>query len=186
MVAVRVVLTYADYVALPNDGKRYEIHDGELSVTPAPGRKHQRVVLRLGAALDAYVTARHLGEVDIAPFDVVLGDPTIVQPDIIFVAPDRSARFSDRGLDGAPTLAIEVLSPSTVHIDRHTKFQLYARHGVPFYWIVDYEARAIEVYRLTGDTYGTPERFGGEDLIDPPPFPGLWLDPAMLWPAEEL
>jgi hypothetical protein len=82
MTSVKVVLTYEDYAALPNDGKRYEILDGELSVSGAAGRTHQHVVLRLAAALDAHVTTHGLGEVYIAPFDVVLAETTIVQPDI--------------------------------------------------------------------------------------------------------
>jgi Uma2 family endonuclease len=182
MGAVRVVLTYADYVALPNDGKRYEIHDGELSVTPAPGRKHQRVVLRLAAMLDAHVTSHGLGEVDIAPFDVVLSDPSIVQPNIIFVAADRSTAFSNRGFEGAPTLMVEVLSRSTARTDRGTKLRLYARHRVPYYWIVDPDGRTIEVYRLAGTGYGRPRRFSGDGLVGLPPFPGLTLDPVPLWP----
>ena len=181
MAAVKTALTFADYVALPNDGKRYEIHDGELSVTPAPGRMHQRVVLRLAMALDAHVTAHTLGEVNIAPFDVVLSDPTTVQPDILFVAGDRAAAFSDRGFEGAPTLVVEVLSPSTARIDRNIKLQLYARHAVPYYWIVDPGARTIDVHCLTASAYGAPERFGGDLLADLPPFPGLTLDPATVW-----
>ena len=181
MDAVRTVLGYADYVTLPNDGKRYEILDGELSVTPAPGRMHQRAVLSLASALDGYVRAHALGEVNIAPFDVVLSDPTIVQPDILFVAADRSAAFSARGFEGAPTLVVEVLSPGTAHIDRNRKRQLYARHGVPYYWIVDPEARTIDVHRMAAAGYGVPERFGGAVLADLPPFPGLTLDPATVW-----
>ena len=181
MAAVKVVLTYADYVTLPNDGTRYEILDGELFVTPAPSRIHQRAVLRLAAVLDAHVTAHALGEVDIAPFDVVLSDPSIVQPDILFVAADRFAAFSARGFEGAPTLVVEVLSPGTAHVDRNRKLQLYARHAVPYYWIVDPEARTIDVHRLAGDAYGVPERFGGDVLADLPPFPGLTLDPATVW-----
>jgi Uma2 family endonuclease len=182
MGAVRVVLTYADYVTLPNDGKRYEIHDGELSVTPAPGRRHQRVVMRLTSMLDAYVTAHDLGEVDIAPFDIVLSEPSIVQPDIVFVAKERAAGFSNRGFEGAPTLMVEVLSPSTAQIDRNTKLQLYARHGVPAYWIVDPDRRSIEVYILRGRRYGRPQRFSGDRLVGLPPFPSLILTPAALWP----
>ncbi|MBM4442782.1 MAG: Uma2 family endonuclease [Candidatus Rokubacteria bacterium] len=178
---MKAPLTFADYVTLPDDGRRYEIHDGELSVTPAPGRTHQRVVLRLAMALDAHVTAHALGEVNIAPFDVVLSDPTTVQPDILFVAVDRSAAFSDRGFEGAPTLVVEVLSPSTAHIDRHIKRQLYVRHAVPYYWIVDPEARTIDVHRLTAGAYGEPQRFGDGDLVDLPPFPGLTLAPATVW-----
>jgi Uma2 family endonuclease len=131
MMAVKV-LTYADYAALPNDGKRYEILDGDLFVTAAPSRNHQRVVLTLASSLDAHVRANNLGEVDIAPFDVILSDPNVVQPDIIFVATDRMASFSSRGFEGAPTLAVEVLSASTVRVDRNAKLQIYARHGVPW------------------------------------------------------
>jgi len=181
MASVKVVLTYQDYAALPDDGRRYEIHDGELSVTPAPGRTHQHVVLRLGAALDAHVTARGLGEVYIAPFDVILADTTIVQPDVIFVANDRLAIFSERGAESAPTLAIEVLSPSSRHIDRSRKLQLYTRHAVPHYWIVDPERRVIEVYRLAAGVYDVPDTFGDDSLTDMPPFEGLRLDPASLW-----
>ena len=181
MASVKVVLTYEDFAALPSDGKRYEILDGELSVTAAPNRRHQRVVLPLGAALDAHVTAYALGEVYVAPFDVVLADTTIVQPDIIFVANDRLGIFSQRGADGAPTLVIEVLSPSTARNDRTTKLQLYARYGVPYYWIVDPETRAIEVHRLAASDYAVPGTFAGNALTDIPPFDGLRLDPAALW-----
>lgn len=176
------VLTYADYAALPNDGKRYELLDGELVVTAAPSRNHQRVVLTLASSLDAHVRAHNLGEVDIAPFDVILSDPNVVQPDIIFVATDRLASFSNRGLEGAPTLVVEVLSPSTARVDRNTKLQIYARHGAPYYWIVDPEARTIDVYLLLEASYRAPERFVADRLVDLPPFPGLRLDPLVIWP----
>jgi Uma2 family endonuclease len=181
MGVVNVLLTYADYALLPDDGKRYELHDGVLSVTPAPGTRHQRVLFRLAKALDAHVTAHGLGEVDIAPFDVILSDVSVVQPDILFAANERFAAFSERGFEGAPTLAAEVISPSTPRIDRHTKLSLYARYAVPYYWIVDPEARTIDVHRLTAHGYEEPERFSGETLEDLPPFPGLRLDPAAIW-----
>jgi Uma2 family endonuclease len=181
MASVRVVLTYRDYAALPNDGRRYEIHDGELSVTPAPGRTHQYVLLRLAAALHAHVSAHDLGEVYIAPFDIILAETTIVQPDITFVARDRLAILSERGADGVPTLVVEMLSRSTTHIDCGAKLQLYARHAVPFYWIVDPERRVVDMYRFTAGGYDAPERFGGDGLTDLPPFEGLRLDPTSLW-----
>jgi Uma2 family endonuclease len=181
MTNVKVVLTYRDYAALPNDGRRYEIHDGELSVTPAPGRTHQAVILRLAAALHAHVSACGLGEVYIAPFDVILAETTIVQPDIIFVANDRLGTLSERGAEGAPTLVIEALSPSTTRTDRSTKLQLYARHTVPYYWIVDPDRRVIEVYRLGAGVYDGPETFGDDDLVDVPPLPGLRLNATSLW-----
>ena len=181
MAGVKVVLTYQDYAALPDDGRRYEIHDGELSVTPAPGRTHQYVLIRLAAALHTYVSAHHMGEAYAAPFDVILAETTIVQPDIVYVANDRLAILSERGCEGAPTLAVEALSPSTAHIDRSTKLQLYARYAVPSYWIVDSARRVIEVYRLVARSYAGPEAFGDDGLADLPPFDGLRLDPASLW-----
>jgi len=183
MAVVKVVLTYEDYAALPNDGKRYEILDGELSVSPAPSPSHQHVVLRLGSALDAHTTSGGLGKVYIAPFDVILFDTTIVQPDVLFFSTDRQAIISSRGAEGAPTLVVEILSPWSVRNDRTTKFHLYARYGVPFYWIVDLEHRVIEVFRLEAHGYRAAEAFRGEGLVDLPPFSGLRLDPAMLWPT---
>ena len=180
MVAVRVVLTYADYVALPNDGKRYEIHDGELSVTPAPGRTHQHLVLELGSLLNTHVKERGLGEVYVAPFDVILDTTTIVQPDVVYIARDRLDRVSERGIDGAPTLAVEIISPSTVQIDRGTKLQLYARHRVPYYWIVDSVARTVEAYALRFDVYELSARVGGDDVLRAEPFPDLEIRLASL------
>jgi Uma2 family endonuclease len=190
MTGVKVVLTYEDYALLPDDGRRYEIHDGELSVTPAPGRRHQWVVVKLTGAIDAHVTAGDLGEVYVAPFDVILADTTIVQPDLTFVAKDRLGTLADRGVEGSPTLAVEVISPYTGRIDRSTKLNLYARFGVPYYWIVDPVARTIDVYRLGGTPAGSartaaaaytePQRFS-DALADLPPFPGLTLDATSLW-----
>ena len=172
--SARVVLTYQDYAALPADGRRYELHEGELSVTAAPVTVHQRVLLRLAVALDQHVRARGLGEVLISPIDCILSDITVVEPDIVYVAADRAAIVSARGIEGAPTLAIEVLSPSTAAIDRGVKLQLYARYGVPYYWIVDIAARSIDAYVL--------EDAGYRRVTDGlPPFSGFSLDLSRLF-----
>ena len=86
---MRAVLTYSDYAALPDDGRRYELHWGELSVTPSPGTRHQDAVLALGSLLRAYVKSRDLGKVFVAPTDCILSDTTVVQPDVLYVAADR-------------------------------------------------------------------------------------------------
>lgn len=181
MTPARALLTYQDYAALPDDGRRYEIHEGELSVTPAPGSKHQIVSMRLGAALHARVEARHVGIVVAAPFDVILSDRTIVQPDIVFVATDRVGRISERGLEGAPTLAVEILSASTRETDRNAKLRLYAGYGVPWYWIVDPDARVVEVYRLEAGSYILTKRIEGDEPLSAEPFPDLALAPTALW-----
>ena len=175
------MLTFEDYAALPNDGRRYELHDGELSVSPTPTFRHQQIVMRLLAALYPHVAAHDLGELVPAPITVVLSDTWVVAPDIVYVAKDRLGLIGERGtIDGAPTLAIEVLSPSTARIDRQTKKQLFERHGVPWYWIVDPDARCIEVYQAGSGSYGPPDR-RSEDLVDLLPFAGLTIDSAALW-----
>src|SRR2546428_14099246 len=143
-----ILLTYRDYCELPDDGRRYEIHDGELSVTPAPNPRHQRLVGALYRALFAHVRSRGLGEVLLSPIDVILSDIAIVQPDVVYLERSRAGAVSSRGIEGTPTLAVEILSPWTVAIDRQRKHQLYARYGVPFYWIVDAEARSVDAHAL--------------------------------------
>ncbi len=177
----RAVLTDREYAALPDDGRRYEIHDGELSVTPAPGTKHQIISANLYDIVREHVKTRGLGLVLYAPLDVILADTTIVQPDIVFVATDRRSRVSQRGVEGAPTLVVEILSPSTIRIDRVTKLQLYARYGVPFYWLIDSEAHALEAYVLGAQEYSIGLRASGRDPVAPPPFGDLALVPASLF-----
>jgi Uma2 family endonuclease len=176
----RALLTYSDYAALPDDGRRYELHQGELSVTPAPGLRHQRAVIALGSRLYDHVRARGLGEVLMAPTDCILSDVTVVQPDILYVATDRQAIASERGFEGAPTLVVEVLSPSTARLDHDRKMRLYAEHGVPYYWIVDPETRSIEAFALAGAAYAPAGRVTSEPATLPP-FSDLTLDPASIW-----
>lgn len=174
------VLTYRDYAALPDDGRRYELHGGELSVTPGPGTRHQRVTVALTARLYQHVKSQDLGEVFAAPTDCILSDVTVVQPDVLFVAAERRAIVSERGIEGAPTLAVEVLSPSSSRIDRERKLTLYAQHGVPYYWIADPENRSVEAYTLIGAAYVPAGRLTTERAALPP-FPDLQIDPADLW-----
>ncbi len=181
MTPTRVVLTYRDYEALPNDGRRYEIHEGELSVTAAPRTKHQEVSIKLASALHVHATTRGLGKVFAAPIAVVLSDTTIVEPDIVYVATDRLGLISERGIEGAPTLAVEILSPTTAQIDRTTKMQLYARYGVPWYWIVDPDSRTVEVYALGEGGYALSTRVAGDEQLSAEPLTDLVIPPTSLW-----
>jgi Uma2 family endonuclease len=176
----RALLTYSDYTALPDDGRRYELHWGELSVTPSPGTRHQGAIIALGSQLYEYVRTRGLGKVFVAPTDCILSNVTVVQPDVFYIANDRLSIISERGIEGAPTLVIEILSPSTAHLDRGRKMKLYAEHGVPYYWIVDPESRSVEAYGLTGPTF----TLAGRVIEEPgalPPFSDLPIDPASIW-----
>lgn len=180
MEVIKIVLTYRDYAALPDDGRRYEIHEGELSITLTPSPWHQLVSGSLMVALHTHVNARGLGEI-FPPLDVILSDTTIVQPDIVFVAIDRLGRISERGIEGAPTLVIEILLPRTRQIDRYVKTRLYARHGIPYYWMVDSDAHGVECYTLSASGYTLSAWLTGDQTLNAAPFPDLELPLASLW-----
>jgi len=178
--ATRALLTYSDYAALPDDGRRYELHWGELSVTPAPGTRHQGAIVNLIGLLLEHVKSRGLGKVFVAPTDCILSNVTVVQPDVLYIATDRLSIISERGIEGAPTLVVEVLSPSTALLDRDRKMKLYVEHGVPYCWIADPESRSVEAYTLTGTAYALADRVMGEPA-PLPPFSDLPIDPATIW-----
>ncbi|MGH7791389.1 MAG: Uma2 family endonuclease, partial [Thermodesulfobacteriota bacterium] len=116
-----IKLTYEDYLLLPEDGNRYEILDGELNVTPAPTTKHQTISGNLFVILHRYVREQRAGKVFSAPVDVILDYSSIVQPDLIFVSKEREEIITEKNVQGAPDLVIEILSPNTVKIDRLRK-----------------------------------------------------------------
>jgi Uma2 family endonuclease len=177
----RIVLTYEDYAALPNDGKRHELHEGELSVTPTPGTWHQQVLLHFALVLAPSVRTQTSGQLLVAPLDCSMTDITVVQPDLLYVDETRRQLVSPRALEGAPTLAIEILSPSTKHIERRRTMALSATHGVEWYWIVDPDAQIIDAYRLEGGAYRPDARLDGPTVRLLPPFPERSLDPASIW-----
>jgi Uma2 family endonuclease len=177
----KVVMTYRDYVALPGDGKRYELYDGELVELTSPTLRHQRAIRHLVGILDRHVRAQNLGEVIPAPFDVILSETTVVQPDIVFVARDRARVLTDRGIEGAPTLAVEVLSPSTAGRDRGRKQALYARYGLPYLWLVDPGDESLEAYELGAGGYVLVGRRVGQASARLLPFPDLAFAPSDLW-----
>jgi Uma2 family endonuclease len=143
--------TVADALALPDDGKRYEVVDGELLVTPAPSYTHQRAVGAMYRRLFDYVEVHRVGVALTSPADIALDDRTLVQPDV-FVAPCRDGEppHSWQDIENL-VLAVEVLSPSTARADRQIKRHRYQRHGVTEYWIVDCDGRLVERWRPADD-----------------------------------
>lgn len=160
-------LTRADLDRLPDDGHRYELLDGILVVSPAPRYVHQvavgNLLVRLASTLPAHL------QVLVAPFDVVLADDTVIQPDLL-VAP--RAEFTERDLPGPPLLAIEVLSPSTRGIDLLLKKERLARAGSPHYWVVDPDLPSITAWTLRDGAYAEAGAATGADLFEvDEPFP---------------
>src|SRR5262245_58613089 len=141
-------LTYEDYVSLPDDGRRYEILDGELEVSPAPAPTHQGVSGNLLVILHSHVRERDLGRVYHAPIDVILARTTVVQPDLVYVARGRESIITERAIEGPPELVVEILSGWSVSRDRGRKSKLYARFGIRHYWIADPRARLLDLYEV--------------------------------------
>lgn len=171
-------LTYADLASFPDDNVRREIIDGELIVSPSPRTRHQRVSGRLHLALGGHVAEQGGGEVFYG-HDVILSDHNVVEPDLTFVADERRAIVTDLNIQGAPALLIEVLSDA--RRDRIIKRDLYARFGVPEYWVVDPDVDRVEVYRLAGDTYAKPVILEPGETLTYARLPGLTIDLAALF-----
>lgn len=172
-------LDYSDYAAIPNDGKRYEILDGVLYVIPVPSPIHQRVSKLLQRQLEDYFEGRSLGEVFDAPIDVILSPHDVVQPDLVVV--DRAEQISQRGIEGAQLLVVEILSPSTRGTDRGVKARRYAALGIRHFWLVDPEALWIECYRAEASTYRLVAQAEGPVSLNPPDWSHLTLDLASMW-----
>lgn len=159
--------TYDDYALLPDDGKRYEVIRGEQYRSAAPRPLHQRIITRLAFFLEGYLEESNLGTAFVAPIDVLLpeklGDP--VQPYILIVRSDRLHIVGETYIEGAPELAIEVLSPSNPAHDRSLKYELYAEAGVTEYWIIDPDERTVEVHVLRGGAFELLGQFGEDETV---------------------
>ena len=157
---------YADLATLPDDGRRYEIIDGVLLVSPSPVPDHQGIVLMLSHTLVRKAPAEL--RVLTAPLDVVLSDDTVVEPDILVARRDA---FGPKNLPSPPVLAVEVLSPSTRLIDLNVKKALYERTGVQSYWVVDPATLQFTAYELEDGRYVTVAAIeGDQEWTAPRPF----------------
>src|SRR5688572_10338345 len=144
MPAQKTVWTAEMARALPDDGKRYEVLDGELFVSPAPSALHQRAVAHLYEILAPYTRVHGIGETMMSPADIEFSEHRLLQPDV-FVAPliDGRRIRSWREVK-VLLLAAQILSPSTARADRFEKRYILQDARVPAYWIVDLDARAFE------------------------------------------
>jgi Uma2 family endonuclease len=175
MTQPRIKFTVDDYMTAPPE-KRYELLDGELILAPSPTTRHQRTLFRLAQAVNEFVVAHNLGEVFVAPYDVVLSNHDVAQPDVIFVSNQRSGIIAEANIQGAPDLVIEVLSRGTARYDRGYKRTLYGRFGVREYWMVDPEAETAEVLAASDQGLVSHATYQRSDTLTSPLLNGLALD----------
>lgn len=183
--AVQERVSYADLERWPEDGRRYELYDGEVFEIPSPILLHQFVLGRLHLALSAYVQA-HGGSVFVAPLDIVLTDFDVVQPDVLLFMPEREHLLHMRQVTRhAPDLAIEILSPGTARNDRGRKLRLFERHRLKEYWLVDPEEPSVDVHRLADGMLNSVGLARDDERVDSRLLPALDLRPNDLVPANE-
>jgi Uma2 family endonuclease len=168
-------LTYEQFRQLPNDGKQYELVHGEVHLTPAPTTTHQFVLRNLTGSLLQHLVKNPLGELAFAPLDVLLGDDTALQPDLIFVSNARAKIIHEAFIEGAPDLAVEILSTSTAAHDRATKLPIYASAGVPEVWLIDSQVKTVEILKLQGKKYFVEATHAGDQALTSNLFPGWQL-----------
>ncbi len=173
MHVVRPRVSYPELRRAPEDGRRYELYDGEAFVIPAPLPLHQIVALNLYDVFRGWAR-RHGGAVLAAPIDIVLSDYDVVQPDVVFFSPARQHWVQlHEPIRAAPDITVEVLSPQTVVTDRGKKMQLLARYGAPEYWLVEPDAGLVEVYHLRRGAYALVCLAGRGESVRSPEQPGL-------------
>jgi len=173
-----VKLTYDDFVLFPDDGLRHELIDGEHYVTPSPNTKHQKLLGNLHLTVGHWLRVHPVGELFLAPFDVVFTPFDVVEPDLLYMSNERAAEIlTDANVQGVPELVVEIGSPSTRRRDETIKRRLYERAGVSEYWVVDTELDVVRVYRREGESFARPAELSAEagDVLTTALLPGLAL-----------
>jgi Uma2 family endonuclease len=172
---IEPLMTVDDLDAMPEDGNRYEVIEGELFVSCAPGLPHQLVTANIIGCFLKYLEGNPIGRIVPTP-GLILSKYSGVIPDLVFYSHARGKEIiaNDR-LNAAPEIVIEILSPGRENVsrDRIAKRQLYAKHSVSEYWIVDSENRAVEVYRLTNQSLELVAGLRDNDELTSPSLPGF-------------
>jgi Uma2 family endonuclease len=171
---------HEDLTHMPANGRRYELFEGELIVSPVPTTRHQASSMQLSGFL-WHAEEAGIGRAFAAPTEVYFTRHNMVCPDLLFIRTEREHIITTSGIQGPPDLVIEILSPSTRQHDLGWKMTLYARYGVPHYWIVDTDARLILPHTLGDNGYveQTPLRPG--DTLSSPLFPGITMPVARVF-----
>ncbi|MCY3021047.1 MAG: Uma2 family endonuclease [Planctomycetota bacterium] len=170
-----VKFTYEEYRTLPENGRHYQVVDGDLIMSPSPTFRHQLIIMELSRRLAGFVADNRRGVVLFAPLDVILSEENVFQPDILYISNERRSVILREGLRGAPDLCVEVLSPSNRELDLTVKRLTYAKFGLPELWIVDPDADTLQLFRLQENHQAPLKVFGANDTLATPLLPGFSL-----------
>ena len=160
-----IKFTYEDYLHFPED-KRYEIIDGEVRMVPSPVPYYQDISWRLELTISTFVEKNGLGKIYHAPLDVVFSETDVVQPDIMFISKERLNIITEKNVQGAPDLIVEIISPTSEYRDRVIKRKLYSKYEVKEYWLVDLEKKEIEVMGLGESGLETVKIYQKTDILE--------------------
>ena len=180
------LLTVDDYRELPEGPPHYQLIQGRLLVSPSPNRYHQVVCQNLLVLLRSHLDKNPIGEVFQAPSDVYLTSYDAYQPDLYFVSNANAEILTPQGAAGAPDLVIEILSPGTEHYDRDLKRKVYAQAGVKELWLIDPDAKQIQVVRLNPPTDQAPAAYGANASFSSPLLPGLVISGKQVFKPSRL
>jgi Uma2 family endonuclease len=173
VIAARHRTSYSELLTWPEDGRQYELYDGEVRVVPAPLPGHQDVVGTLYVRLRTFAEETG-GRVFLSPFDIIFTEFDVLQPDLVVFGPDKASRIRRDGrVRFAPDLAIEVLSRSTRRHDRGKKLKTYARFTVPEVWLADIPPGVVEVQVLRAERYAVEQAATSDDEVRSRVFPGF-------------
>ena len=157
-------VTYEVYAGLPDDGNRYEVADGVLELmSPSPSATHQLLSAELRDIINESCRNEYI--IIYAPFDLILSNREVRQPDLVMVHRSRMSIVKNRGIVGAPDLVIEILSPFSARRDKLKKVAVYAKYGIPEYWIADPANGTLEQYELQGEAYALANVYQPDDPV---------------------
>ena len=153
-------------------------------MAPSPNLFHQDISGNIFAILRSYLAKNPIGSVHIAPLDVYLSEVNVYQPDVIYVSKAHRSSLTERGIEGAPDLVVEILSPATARYDKGSKRKIYARTGVKELWLVDPELKSIQIYELNKNAETPAATHGVDSNFKSPLFPGLSLKAAAIFKSS--
>ena len=170
-----------DYQEMPEGPPYFQVIEGDLVMSPSPNTSHQNIAGSVYRLIGNYVEKEQLGDLFIAPLDVFLGDINVYQPDVLFVSNRRRSIVTEKGIEGAPDLVVEILSPGTAHYDKGSKRKVYARYGVREFWLVDPQTRTVQVYLLEKNAEKPIATHGEKATFESALLPGLKIKTATIF-----